>query len=94
MDERRNLKPKGIEMTNYDVVKKLIGNIQPIGETNEDGRRLENLDEAFDVVENLVDNLKDVSSNADRVEHSMKEAGEKAENFLIKLFINLQEWKG
>ena len=30
-------------MTNYDVVKKLIGEVRPVGETNEDNRRLENL---------------------------------------------------
>ena len=41
-------------MTNTDVVKKLIGKINPIGETNTDNERFENLKAMCELVNNLI----------------------------------------
>lgn len=40
-------------MTNYDVVKKLIGEITPVGESYEDAKRLENLKEMCKLMEEI-----------------------------------------
>ena len=45
-------------MTNYDVVKKLIGDIRPLGDASRDGKRLENLKamcELMDEIHSAID---------------------------------------
>lgn len=68
--------------TVYDVVKKLIGEISPVGETNEDNRRFENLQELTKLVDQLVMDIDNVSCKKDSYEHSVKKAGEFAYDFL------------
>lgn len=41
-------------MTNTDVVKKLIGEIRPVGDTNEDNKRFENLKSMCELVKELL----------------------------------------
>ena len=70
-------------MTNTDVVKKLIGNINPIGETNTDNERFENLKAMCELVNNLVSEIDNVSYvNAGSREFSVKRASEFAQKFL------------
>ena len=64
--------------TTYDVVKKLIGKIKPVGETTEDNKRYENLEETIDLVESLISDLEEASHCKDRVEFSMKKIGKRA----------------
>ena len=71
----------------YDVVKKLLCEINPVGETNEDNKRFENLQETIDLVRMLIYNIREVSVNKDRHEHSMREAGFKAQSFMNELGI-------
>jgi len=67
----------------YEVVKKLVGEIDPIGETNEDDRRFENLKEMTELVDKLLSDIDDVGMlNKDSHEHSVK----RASNFAIKFF--------
>jgi len=80
-------------MTNYDVVKKLIGPIEPVGETYEDEVRLANLRETLEIAGVLIEEIMDVSANADRVEDSAKDIGKKAKKFLENLLEDLYEWK-
>ena len=47
-------------MTTHDVVKKLIGNISPVGESNEDAKRLENLKEMCSLVEAILYDIDDI----------------------------------
>ena len=51
-------------MTNYDVVKKLIGNINPAGDASRDKERFENLKEAVKLVELL---LSDIAYDPDEI---------------------------
>lgn len=74
-------------MTLYDVVKKLVGDIDPVGETNADEKRFENLKDMTQLVDMLVGDIDRVASNKNRVEHSMKRAGQHADNFLTNLGI-------
>jgi|9_EtaG_2_1085328.scaffolds.fasta_scaffold10749_2 hypothetical protein len=71
-------------MTNTDVVKKLVGKIQPEGATHIDTERFENLKAMCELVNDLVTEIDRVAyDNRYRHEYSMKKAGDYASNFLI-----------
>ncbi len=69
-------------MTNYDVIKKLIGPIGPVGETDTDNRNFENLKAMTDLVDDLINNINWVAANKKRQEFSMKRSGGYASEFL------------
>ncbi len=75
---------------NYtEIVKKLIGNVQPYGATHIDEQRFENLKAMCLLVNNLVMEIDRVSENKERQEFSMREMGNYAYNFLTEdLMIN------
>jgi hypothetical protein len=72
-------------MEMIDIVKKLIGPIQPVGESNEDRKRLENLNEFITLADEMIIKLKDVAENSDSHEHSVALAGDTAKKFLNEL---------
>lgn len=72
-------------MNLYDIVIKLTGPIDPLGESNADEKRYENLKEQINLVEKLLCDIRYVANNADRHEASVKRAGDKARNFFISL---------
>ena len=66
----------------YEVTKKLIGPIEPVGETQTDAKRYENLKDMIDLTESLIAEIGDVARfNKDRHEHSMSQAGKRAHKF-------------
>lgn len=66
----------------YEVAKKLLGPINPIGETNADIERFENLKTACELVNKLLTDIDEVATNnKGRQEFSMKRAGEFASKF-------------
>lgn len=70
-------------MTNTDVIKKLIGRINPIGETNTDNERFENLKAMCELVDNLITDIDNVAYKYKNArEFSVKRAAEYASNFL------------
>jgi hypothetical protein len=71
----------------YEVVAKLVGPIMPVGDSNIDMQRLENLKEMTFLVDKLVSDIDAVIPNKDRIEWSMKQAGEFADRFLNDLGI-------
>lgn len=74
-------------MTNTEVIKKLIGEINPVGESNEDERRLNNLHELCDVVENLLDEIHELSLKyEDDKRHSVKRISDKAYKFIQRMW--------
>jgi len=79
------------EIIIYEVVKKLIGNINPVGETNEDGRRYDNLKMMIHVVENLITDLDDLEYNhKDSHEYSVKRSADEAAKFFAQMKSNLE----
>lgn len=69
----------------YEVVRKLIGPIDPVGETREDERRFENLKKMCELMDQIHTDIDDVVTyNKNRVEYSMKKAGEFADKFLTE----------
>ena len=78
-----------MEIDLYSLIKKLTGEITPVGETNEDGRRLKNLKEIISLTEKLVCDIEEASKYKNRIEYSMQEIGKKAYEFRN----NLTSWK-
>lgn len=72
----------------YEVVKKLIGNINPAGDASMDDERFENLKLVCSLVDKLLSNIDDVAyKNKDSYEFSVKRAAEYASDFYNKLGI-------
>lgn len=69
-------------MTIYEIVLKLAGPIQPVGDSNEDARRLENLSRLTEAIEGLLFEIGLASESADRPEASMSAIGKCASEFL------------
>lgn len=78
-------------MNHYEIVKKLIGNIAPIGETSADNKRFLNLSDHLILTSDLIEDIIMVSENINRQEHSMNKAGKEAYNYLKNLNNNLTE---
>ena len=75
-------------MTNYDVVKKLIGPIRPVGESNEDTKRLENLKAMCQLMEEIHTAIDAVAYDfRDDKQGSVKACQDYASKFLDKLGI-------
>jgi hypothetical protein len=71
----------------HEIVKKLVGPIDPVGESNTDDIRFENLKIMTELVDELLTDIDHVASNRDRAEYSMKRAGEHASKFYDDLGI-------
>lgn len=72
-------------MTNTEIVKKLVGNIQPEGASHIDSERLENLKAMCELVNELVTEIDAVAyENRDRNEFSVKKMADYASDFLTK----------
>lgn len=70
-------------MTHTDIVKKLIGNINPTGDSSRDGERFDNLVEMCELVNDLVQEIDDMAwRNRDAREASVVKARDYASNFL------------
>ena len=73
----------------YGVVLKLVGPTFPIGETNEDERRFENLKELTKLVDLLLRDIDQIATlNVDRVEFSMKRSGQYCHEFMDRIGIS------
>lgn len=72
-------------LTVADIVRKLVGPIKPIGEHCIDTGRLENLKHLESVIEDLLNDITEVTDDRHRVEASMKAIGEHATKFLDDL---------
>lgn len=63
------------KFTVVEIVENLIGKINPVGETNEDEIRFENLKLMCDLTNSLISKIGNVSyENKDRQEHSIKKS--------------------
>ena len=69
-------------MNIYDIVRKLTGSLEPVGETNFDRKVYENLEEIEELLIPIITDLVYTSKEKDRVEASRKKCGEKAKEIL------------
>ena len=69
-------------MTVYDVVKKLCGEIEAVGDSSVDEKRFANLETTCEVVDKLLFDINSAAQYADRQEYSMQRIGKYAQHFL------------
>jgi hypothetical protein len=72
-------------MTIHEAVKKLVGEIDPVGETNEDDRRFENLTTLCTLIDDLKEDVECVARQKHNYQFSVQRAGREASSFLEKL---------
>ena len=65
-----------------DIVMKLIGPVQPLGEHNSDIQRLKNMENLIELTDYLLDVINTAAASAERPEASMKAIGQVAKQFL------------
>ena len=70
-----------------DVVRKLVGPIEPVGSHEIDEERLKNLKAMTDLVNELLSDIDSVIPNKRRPEASMKIAGQHADDFFDQIGI-------
>ena len=69
-------------MTLQDIVEKLAGPITPVGETQTDNERFDNLRKTTELVGQLITEICHVATQKNRHEFSIGRAGKYASNFL------------
>ena len=66
----------------YEIVMKLIGPVQPVGETRADEQRLESMKKLTELTDRLLFEIDAAAHNADRAEASMRAIGVHARDFM------------
>lgn len=75
-------------MTNFDVVKKLIGPINPIGCSSRDAERFENLKNMIELMDQIHSEIDDIAyRNRDCKEQSIKRSVDFINDYLDKIGI-------
>jgi len=69
----------------HEVVRKLVGPISPVGETNADNVRYENLKELIELTDKLVGDISSVAYLKDNAAFSISRAGRCSQGFLDDL---------
>lgn len=78
----------------YELNKKLLGPLEPVGETNCDDGRFENLKQTLKLLVQLLDDIEEVATNSDSHEFSVSRAGKEAKQFLDDLITYKSEDDG
>ena len=68
-----------------NILMTLIGEVEPIGETNTDNDRYQNLIQLEGVIEHLLEEIEKVAKCSDRVEYSMSKAGKQSVIWLSEI---------
>jgi len=69
----------------YEIVQKLIGSIEPYGDTNIDEVRVKNLENHINLTYSLIEDLIGTARYKDRREYSIKTIGINAYNGLLEI---------
>ena len=73
-------------MTNYDVVRRLIGRVVPVGDSNLDVERLANMQQLIELAENIIGDISNVADEyKDSYCASEKRIGNLADEFMKDL---------
>jgi hypothetical protein len=59
-------------MTHYEIITKLIGPIQPIGDSNADEKRRANMETMLSLIEDLVADVRDIANSPPSHEASVQ----------------------
>ena len=69
-------------MSVSEILGKLFGKITPVGETNEDNIRYENIQNYYEALCYIISSLRIASNYKDRHEYSMQKIGKECYNIL------------
>jgi len=75
-------------MDYYEIVTKLVGNINPVGETQVDDERFKNLQAMTELVDKLLSDIDRVAMLSSKPEYSISRAGKFAADFFDSLGIS------
>lgn len=67
----------------YEVVMKLVGSVDPVGDSTIDSQRYGNLLLLEDVTNSLIDHILDLIPNKDSYEGSVHDVGEEAQKWAL-----------
>ena len=84
----------GDKFTSHEITKileKLMGDIEPIGETHHDDMAYDNLPTYLDVATWFIERIYEVAECHDRPEWSMQRSGKEALKYLSKLNTDISE---
>lgn len=68
-----------------EIVMKLIGDIEPVGDSGIDEKRLENLTDLCALTDNLLERIASLRRHSSRHEASIKKIGNQAMKFFISI---------
>lgn len=71
----------------HDVVMRLVGPVNPVGETNTDNERFENLKKLTELTDRLVYVIDEIARSRGSSEYSVARAGKHCSSFLDSLGI-------
>ena len=74
-------------MNIHEIVKKLVGEIRPIGDSRVDAERFENLKAMTELVDQLLSDIDNIIPCKNNYQASIKKAGEFADKFFSRLGI-------
>lgn len=69
----------------HELIEKVNGKIEPIGETHIDDSRFDNLQRLVKLVDKLIFDINEVAGLRDREQYSLKKAGQYAFNYLKEM---------
>lgn len=72
-------------MNHHEIVKKLIGPIKPVGKSEIDSERFENLKATIELMSSLLFEIEYVAKSSESHESSVNKAGNYAKDFLLTL---------
>lgn len=75
-------------MNYYEIVKRLIGKIEPLGCSDRDLEHLRKLEETCDLISQLIADVEFVARYRDSKEYSVSQAGKFAHRFLEENGLN------
>lgn len=65
-----------------EIINRLFGEIYPVGETNEDNKRYENIQNYYEALSHIIACLRIASNYKDRPEYSMQKIGKECYDIL------------
>lgn len=74
------------------IITALNGGINPVGETNADNDRYENLKNLETIIDCLLDDIQLLIPNKNRYEYSVKRAGNEAVEYLKEIRERITDW--
>ena len=69
-------------MSISEILKKLLGEIEPVGETNEDNKRFNNIQNYYETLSFILAQLSDASRYKDKPQASLQRIGEECYDIL------------